>query len=518
MADNRIEFEIAMKDLATKELQKFKQELTNTVGASSAFNKNIGDGEKLLKNFYKEQRLQDRTMREATNALTGFTVGMSGLLMSGGNASNQMKEFNKAILSGVTAMQGAEFASASLGIAGRNLGGTMGKIATFLSGNAGVIGAVIGATVALWQMVPAFGAVDEAAKKAAESGLSEFEKRFRKMAESKNVSAEQVLTVFANIQEVIQNSKNKIESFYEVVTKSTPQGEMSVRQLKKGFAEQKEELEATIATYQGYAKIIGNVTKELNAQKELNKIFKDIGITTEGVVVTVKKMGDTFGNMLPTVKELKKEIAKIKAPTTDVVEYKNEWIYTFNEADRARILFYQAVSRGTSALALQVGDWMYAAFDRSFKGANSMLEIFLANVLSAMAEIAAKQLAAKAVAGLLSLIPGIGLAGSLGAELLGGLFHQGGTVQKAHNGNYTAQPASREFPIMVRGGETVRTEGQERDLQNRKSSGGSVIHINFNSPVSDSQFVVSSIKKAMRETGLTIDKLAVNNRSKIVLA
>lgn len=103
-----------------------------------------------------------------------------------------------------------------------------------------------------------------------------------------------------------------------------------------------------------------------------------------------------------------------------------------------------------------------------------------------------------------------------GARAIVNKLHNGGTV-----GNFQNQPASREFPIMVRGGETVRTEGQERDLQNnmrRGGKGGTVLNVNFNSPVSDTQFVLSALKKVIRETGLTVDKVVVDNRSKISLA
>lgn len=93
-------------------------------------------------------------------------------------------------------------------------------------------------------------------------------------------------------------------------------------------------------------------------------------------------------------------------------------------------------------------------------------------------------------------------------------MHTGGTV-----GSFASQPAAREFPILVRGGETVRTEGQERDLQNRMGGrgGGGTVIINFNSPVSDDVFVMNGITKALRKSGMTIDKLAVNQRSAIAL-
>ncbi len=81
-------------------------------------------------------------------------------------------------------------------------------------------------------------------------------------------------------------------------------------------------------------------------------------------------------------------------------------------------------------------------------------------------------------------------------------FHTGGTV--------TESGGKKEFPILVKSGETVRTEQQEANLR-----GG--VTINFNSPVSDVKFVTNSIKKIMRDSGLGIDKVFVNNRNKLSL-
>ena len=90
-------------------------------------------------------------------------------------------------------------------------------------------------------------------------------------------------------------------------------------------------------------------------------------------------------------------------------------------------------------------------------------------------------------------------------------FHQGGTVG---GGLFLDAPPHREIPVLARGGETFRTEAQEAALG---GGGGAIVNINFNSPVSDVQFVTRSIQKALRETGLPVEKLFVNRRSKISL-
>lgn len=90
-----------------------------------------------------------------------------------------------------------------------------------------------------------------------------------------------------------------------------------------------------------------------------------------------------------------------------------------------------------------------------------------------------------------------------------------GQLNKMHSGGqaFVNAPANREVPIMVRGQETIRVTTPE---QERRSGGGVVI--NFNSPVSDVQFVRNSIKKVLQETGLAVDKAFVNNRNKLSFA
>ena len=86
-------------------------------------------------------------------------------------------------------------------------------------------------------------------------------------------------------------------------------------------------------------------------------------------------------------------------------------------------------------------------------------------------------------------------------------FHKGGSA-------FVNAPASQEgfLPIKVRGQETVRvnTESQE-------ASRGGGITINFNSPVSDTQFITNSIKKVLNQTGLDVTSAFVNNRNKLEL-
>ena len=67
---------------------------------------------------------------------------------------------------------------------------------------------------------------------------------------------------------------------------------------------------------------------------------------------------------------------------------------------------------------------------------------------------------------------------------------------------------------MVRGQETIRVNTPE---QERRSGSGGIV-INFNSPVSDVQFVKNSIIKVLQDTGLSVDKAFSNNKNKLSFA
>jgi hypothetical protein len=90
-------------------------------------------------------------------------------------------------------------------------------------------------------------------------------------------------------------------------------------------------------------------------------------------------------------------------------------------------------------------------------------------------------------------------------------FHTGGT-------GFVNAPTSQEVPILVRGQEDfiVRTPEQR---QSDRQSNSTVVNVNFHAPVSDEQFVIRAIEKAIRRTGLTVDRLLVaRNPQAVVVA
>jgi len=125
--------------------------------------------------------------------------------------------------------------------------------------------------------------------------------------------------------------------------------------------------------------------------------------------------------------------------------------------------FQTSVLAGLDAVHSSIVDGIGSAWEEMFGEANSLLEIFIKNFVEQLGS----NVVQSAISGLLSLIPGGGFL----ASIFGGLFHEGGTIPKAHDGAYINASPSREFPILVRGGETIRTEAQEAALQRQGSEG-----------------------------------------------
>jgi hypothetical protein len=168
-------------DLST--LGESVRNVTDALGQSSqrmsTHNKTMSEGEAALRGFYREQRLQDRTIRESSTALLGFTVGMSALIGGTEGGSEGVKKFEKVVLTTITAMQAAEFTAAGMGIAGKNLGGTLGNVAGFLEKNAGWIGVIVGLSAGFISM---FQKTNTESKKAAEEGLKQYNEMLDKIS------------------------------------------------------------------------------------------------------------------------------------------------------------------------------------------------------------------------------------------------------------------------------------------------------------------------------------------------
>jgi hypothetical protein len=120
-----------------------------------------------------------------------------------------------------------------------------------------------------------------------------------------------------------------------------------------------------------------------------------------------------------------------------------------------------------------------------------------------------------AVPWLIPIVAGLGLAQtSIIASQPTPKFHTGGMVMPGGSG--------REFPILVRGGETVRTEAQEREIQNivnQTSSQSVTNNFYFNTPVDNVEWVKRAVEEGIRRAGLPdAVKYFKNNRNAMTIS
>ena len=200
----------------------------------------------------------------------------------------------------------------------------------------------------------------------------------------------------------------------------------------------------------------GMITLEGTTTKAVQKIQKLHG------AVNWKDALNSQVNLNMGVEKFYGDLVKVEALTVDIGQvFDEEWTTNL-----------QMVNQAAEATARNIYDF----FQGSIQGVSGLFKALCQTIISEVESLLAT-LAAKAMfAQLLSLIfPSVGFGGFFN-QLTGlKIFHAGGIVPKAHDGMYINAPASREFPIVVRGGETVRTEGQEAALK-RGNRGGVTNH------------------------------------------
>lgn len=132
-----------------------------------------------LRGFYKEQRLQDRVTRDASQALIGFTVGMTALLSQTDDSNEGVKRFNESVLTAITTGQAAEFVFTSVGIAATRMGGTLGAVGGVLTRFAGPISIILGLAAGFISFLRTS---NTESKKAAEEGLKKYDEMLDRIA------------------------------------------------------------------------------------------------------------------------------------------------------------------------------------------------------------------------------------------------------------------------------------------------------------------------------------------------
>lgn len=200
----------------------------------------------------------------------------------------------------------------------------------------------------------------------------------------------------------------------------------------------------------------------------------------------------------------------------------------------------QTMNQNTSSVMEAIGSSIKDGFQAAFSGSEDAGRTFLKTLLNRVIDTVEGMImaaeAASVAKGVLSFgltlisdLPKIAAAFAFleGARAILGGFHQGGTVPKAHGGMYVNGLSSEEYPIVVRGGETVRTEIQERNIQNQlnrteiHNNNSRPLQLVFNNyaPITSREAIKETIQELMRALGTKdVADVFVNNRSSVVIA
>lgn len=392
-----------------------------------------------------------------------------------------------------------------------------------------------------------------------------------KQIEQAYAALDKALPPVAGSLDAMQANLRKLEAEFKKVPAHSEKWNKLVVDIRKA----QEELEKV----QAAAALVGRDTSVIKIAVEATvsklKLDENLRLPTNlptveiPAVITIDEQLEDAARVAPLLHNQMRRMADQQAL---IAKYGQEWYNKLIEAERQ----FEVLSAASMALTDTLRANFSQAWDDIFGEANSLLEqfgrrflqILMDDVLARFERSLLDRIAGGASGGGGGGGLGIGaLAGAIhpALALLGFLFHKGGTVPKAHSGAYVDPngalkglslsniPSNKEFPIIVRGGETIRTEMQERHLQqmiqqaqsiinsaNRPPAGVSLppsyptspavaspvgtsntttnrteVTINISGPVvGRAEWVIESIQEAVRRSGLPVDRLAVNTRGK----
>lgn len=131
-----------------------------------------------IKEELREDRFRNRIARETRESIMGLAFAFSFLSGSIGDGGEKFKGFEKGLISGIFAMNAADFALFNLGASLEKAGGKFAGIGTFIGKYSNWIALAIGATVALTSAVSGF---NDRLKKVNEQGIKNFTDELAKL-------------------------------------------------------------------------------------------------------------------------------------------------------------------------------------------------------------------------------------------------------------------------------------------------------------------------------------------------
>lgn len=517
MADNNVEFEIRMKDEATKVFSNFKANIsTQSVAVQQAFQgiqRSSGDATQTLIGF-------NRVIQDAPYGIMGIANNLNPLYESFVRLKNETGSTSgafSAMTSALTGPAGVGIAIAAVSSLAVTFGKDMFQSADISQKKLNDLKLeAIDLKVKLGELTLAQAANrwnDEISK--AEVSLFRLKQTTTDWQKTMMTQGRYgAIQKTVGTPEEIQQAQNDID---------TMKGK--ILDLYKAIQDKDTKSSAEFATKQAkeeYEKFLSWMRSEFGSDNSDNPLFNSFKpeFLEPQLKVSKQLIEDNDKDAYNKREELnKKAIERNKWAVQQMAEDYKKGVQEQIEAEKTK---YKNITTVVSAAGMEMARSMRDAFEGSESALKSVLRATLNAIISA---VEAQLIAAKASSIAQGIISGgftafrdipaliAGTAALEAARLAVNKMHNGGTV-----GNFQSQPAGREFPILVRGGETVRTEGQERDLQNRIGGSGMNVTININGDGLSPRAVQMAVIAGMRQTGQTVDKYFVNQRSGISLS
>lgn len=471
-------------------------ELKATDKASAEISKVQGKLNSWYKENRAEQRLQNGVIREATpavRALSSAFVGNDGLVRGLETAYDGFQTFDAAVSGFSKSMEGKS--------------GALAVLASNLSAIAGPVGIATGLTIGFYTaMYQLWTATEEANRKILDLKITLGEAKLEDKLSALNTelenlkkgvpSVERFVWLFAILAALkggpvgaaieLLNAYMKAQN--ELKIKET---EVAIQSTNKAIQKRNEEQLKSIPAILGSANALSDEIKKLDEKRaklvQGSSAWYDLSVQIGRARAQQEKWNSTskaieqgLSPITPrsattpqkpsVVGELQpvKEIEKVEASVKDLEVSFGE---VFSMAWEQQGGLTSAWISGLDAVNMSIVDGVGQAFESMFGEANSLLEIFVQNFLAQLTS----QAVTSAIGGLLSFFGGGGVF-----SFLGGLFHQGGVVPKAHSGMYINAPSSREVPIIARGGEYIFTEDQMKGLASMGRGQSITIQMNVN--------------------------------------
>lgn len=482
-------------DDVRKQLKDISDSYVDTSGKVRQHGQEVGK----LKEFYKEQRAENRLMsfyfREGREAVNALSFGILGLIATTGEGDKTQQKFNKSLAEGFAAFQGIEFMLSSMGA------GPWGLLA------GGIAGSAI-----------AFKGFSESAKMSKEqmTALNDITKAYYEGISGKYLDD----ALKANERQVasLENLKAKKQEELKIATAAGEGFDSNAAKAGKAIRQEIADIDRLIASYMPWRDQLRLLSEaeaqQLEVQQRISGQAKEDGKSAYETWVrlgaVIPKADKSLRDIIPTINQTTQAIRVQIPPAKELAgTYENageklkNYHVIIGVADSAAGIFAQNIIEGN-------------------KNISESYEAMASFVIQQLEMILIKE-SLLSIFGMSSLALGAtaGATGSIFTMLGAMLFHQGGTVPKAHNGMFVNAPASKEFPIIVRGGETIRTESQERSIQHRlrggNGGGTNIYHFHFNAPVTDEQFVMNAVMKTLRKAGRPIDEVYVDSSSTLAL-